>query len=79
MLATMVLNQHRVSSSKTIRPRASCDVRYMGHVIRTWSAVCSGAPYSQFGEGARPHSCMKKWNRLTPVCRGSSLTQVVGG
>ena len=26
-----------------------------GYAIRTWSAVCSIAPHSQFGEGARPH------------------------
>ena len=24
------------------------------HAVRTWSAVCSEVPHSQFGEGARP-------------------------
>ena len=47
----------------------------MGHVIRTWSAVCSVKPHSQFGEGARPHLCMDKWNRPTPVLNRLSLTQ----
>ena len=48
-------------------------------VSPTWSAVCSEAPHSQFGEGARPHLCMDKWNRPTPVRRRLSLTQVARG
>ena len=51
MLAAMLLSQHRVSSSKTVRPRAPCGARCMGHIVSTWSAVCSEAPHSQFGEG----------------------------
>ena len=58
MLAVMLLSQYRVSSSKTVRPRAPCGARCMGHIVSTWSAVCSEAPHSQFGEGARPHLCM---------------------
>ena len=54
MLAVMLLSQHRVSSSKTVRPRAPCGARCMGHIVSTWSAVCSEAPHSQFSEGARP-------------------------
>ena len=34
MLAVMLLSQHRVSSFKTVRPRASCGARCMGHAIR---------------------------------------------
>ena len=49
--------------------------RCIGHAIRTWSAVCSEAPHSQFGEGARPHLCTDEWNRPTPVRRRLSLTQ----
>ena len=75
MLAVMSLSQHRVSSSKTVRPRAPCGARCIGHAVRTWSAVCSEAPHSQFGEGARPHLCMDEWNRPTPVRRRLSLTQ----
>ena len=63
MLAVMSLSQHRVSSSKTVRPRAPCGARCIGHAVSTWSAVCSEAPHSQFGEGARPHLCMDEWNR----------------
>ena len=74
-LAVVLLSQHRVSSSKTVRPRAPCGARCIGHAVRTWSAVCSEAPHSQFGEGARPHLCMYKWNRPTPVLRRLSLTQ----
>ena len=48
----IVLSQHRVLSLKFLRPRAPCGARSMGHAI--WSAVCSGAPHSPFGEGARP-------------------------
>ena len=48
MLAVMLLSQHRVSSSKTVRPRAPCGARCIGHAVRTWSAVCSEAPHSQF-------------------------------
>ena len=58
----MLLSQHRVSSSKTVRFRAPCGARCIGHAIRTWSAVCSAAPHSQFGEGARPHLCTDEWN-----------------
>ena len=58
MLAVVLLSQHRVSSSKTVRPRAPCGARCIGHAVSTWSAVCSEAPHSQFGEGARPHLCM---------------------
>ena len=75
ILAVLLLSQHRVSSSKTVRPRAPCGARCIGHAVSTWSAVCSEAPHSQFGEGARPHLCMDEWNRPTPVRRRLSLTQ----
>ena len=51
----------------------------LGHIVSTWSAVCSEAPHSQFGEGARPHLCMDEWNRPTPVRRRLSLTQAARG
>ena len=51
----------------------------IGHAVRTWSAVCSEAPHSQFGEGARPHLCMEKWNRPTLVRRRLNLTQAARG
>ena len=79
MLAVMSLSQHRVSSSKTVRPRAPCGARCIGHAVSTWSAVCSEAPHSQFDEGARPHLCMDEWNRPTPVRRRLSLTQAARG
>ena len=79
VLAVMLLSQHRVSSSKTVRPRAPCGARCIGHAVSTWSAVCSEAPHSQFGEGARPHLCMDEWNRPTPVRRRLSLTQAAQG
>ena len=58
MLAVVLLSHHRVSPSKTVRSRAPCGARCIGHAVRTWSAVCSEAPHSQFGEGARPHLCI---------------------
>ena len=79
MLAVMLLSQHRVSSSKTVRPRAPCGARCIGHAVRTWSTVCSEAPHSQFSERARLHLCMDEWNCPTPVRRRLSLTQAVLG
>ena len=79
MLAVMSLSQHRVSSSKTVRPRAPFGARCIGQAVSTWSAVCSEAPHSQFDEGARPHLCMDEWNRPTPVRRRLSLTQAARG
>ena len=75
----MSLSQHRVSSSKTVRPRAPCGARSIGHAVSTWSAVCSEAPHSQFGEGTRSHLCMDEWNLPTPVRRRLSLTQAARG
>ena len=75
MLAVVLLSQHRVLSSKTVRLRAPCGARCIGHAVSTWYAVCSEVTHSQFGEGARPHLCMDKWNRPTPVRRRLSLTQ----
>ena len=46
MLAVMSLSQHRVSSSKTVRPRTPCGARCIGHAVSTWSAVCSEAPHA---------------------------------
>ena len=77
MVAVVLLSQHRVWSSKIVRPRAPCGARRIGHAVCTWSAVCSEAPHSQFGEGARLHLCMHEWNRPTPVRRRLSLTQAV--
>ena len=36
MLAVMSLSQHRVSSSKTVRPRAPCGARCIGQAVSTW-------------------------------------------
>ena len=33
MLAVVLLSQHRISSSKTVRPRAPCGARCIGHVV----------------------------------------------
>ena len=41
MLAVLLLSQYRVSSSKTVRPRAPFGARCIGHAVSTWSAVCS--------------------------------------
>ena len=75
----MLLSQHRVSSSKTVRLCAPCGARCMGQGIRTWSTVCLAAPHLQFSEGAKLHLCINEWNRPTPVSMRSSLTQAVRG
>ena len=54
----VVKPEYQVSSSKTVRPRAPCGARCIGHAVSTWSAVCSEPPHSQFGEGVRPHLYM---------------------
>ena len=64
---------------QTVRPRAPFGARCIGHAVSTWSAICSEAPHSQFGEGARPHLCMDKWNCPTPLRRRLSLTQACRG
>ena len=79
MLAVVLLSQYRVSSFKTVRPRAPCGARCVGHAVSTWCAVCSEASHSQFGEGARPHFYMDEWNRPTSVCRRLSLTKATRG
>ena len=43
---------------KAVRLRVPCRAPCMEHAIRTWSAVYSKAPHSQFNEGARPYLCM---------------------
>ena len=79
MLAVVLLSQHRVSSSKAVRPHAPGGARCIRHAVRTWSAVCSEVPHLQFGEKVRPHLYMDKWNRPTPVHRQLSLTQAAWG
>ena len=68
--------------SDVVKPASSfviqnfpCGALCMGHAIRTWSSVCSVAPHSQFGEGARPHLCINGWNRPTPILKRLSSTQ----
>ena len=77
MLAVIELNQHLVSSSKTVRLIIPRDARCMGHVKIIWSAVCSLASHSHFAEAARPHLCMDEPKRPMPVRRQLSLTQAV--
>ena len=79
MLAVMFLNQHRISSSKTVRSHAPCCAQYMRHAVRTWSAVCSEAPHLQFSEGTRPHLCLDEWNCPAPVCRQVELNPSCSG
>ena len=76
MLAVMLLSQHRVSSSKTVRPHAPCGARCMGHAVSTWSAVCSEVPHSQFGvnnlTGRSRHS-----TRHCPISADAIASQLV--
>ena len=46
---------------------SSCGARCIGHSVRTWSAVCSEAPHSQFSEEAKLHLGMDEWNRPTQI------------
>ena len=57
MLAVMLLSQHRLSSSKAVRPYAPCSARCMGHAIR---------PYGlQFVQRRRTRILVKERD---PVC-----------
>ena len=58
MLAIVVLSQHGVLSSKTVRSATPRGVQCMGHAGITWSAVCLVAPHSQLDEGVRPYLYM---------------------
>ena len=49
--------------------------RCVGHCEMTWSAVCSLAPHSQFGNGARPHLRFDEQKRPTLERRWLSLIQ----
>ena len=53
-----------------------------GYAIRTWSAVCTEAPHSQFGEGARPHLFMDYTSpqaiKLNPSCSGQAHPNMPG-
>ena len=78
MLLQTKLDVVKPTSSFVIQNRqTSCSIWCLmyGHAIRTWSAVCSVALHSQFGEGARPHLCMDEWNRPTPVLKRLSVIQ----
>ena len=79
MLTALILSLRRVSSSRTNTPCIPFGARCRGHLEMMWSAVCSEAPHSQFGEGAAPYLYMDEWNRPTPVRRRFSFTQDVLG
>ena len=79
MLAAMLLSPNRVSLFKTLRLRSLFGARCMGHAIKTWSAFCSKAMHSYFGEGARIYSYMDECNCPISVCRRLSLIQAVRG
>ena len=58
MLAIVVLSQHGVLSSKTVRPATPRGVQCMEHAGITWFAVCLVAPHWQLDEGVRPYLYM---------------------
>ena len=76
MLTALILSQRRVSSSRANRPRIPFGARCRGQVEMMWSAVCSVAPHSQFGEGATPHLYKDEWNRLRQYADDSVLPKM---
>ena len=82
MLTVMVLSQHRVSSSETIRPRAPCGGRCMAHITRMWSAVCLMAPTRNLVKERDPicawrnkivqHQFISQAIELDPSCLGQA-------
>ena len=79
MLTEREFRHHLVSSSKTTRPDFSRGARCVGQWEIMWSAVCSVAPHSQCGEGARPHLYMDEQKRPTPERKRLSFTQAALG
>ena len=71
MLAVMSLSQHRVSSYKTVRPRAPCGARCIGHAVSV-----HGLRFAQ-----RRHTCNSVKER-DPSCawrNGIAQHQFAGG
>ena len=67
-------------TSHKIAPNGARSMRHAYYnAIRTWSAVCSTTPLSQFDEGARLHLYMDEWYRSTPVHKRLKLTQAIYG
>ena len=81
MLAVVLLSQHRVSSSKTVRPRAPCGARCIGHAVihdlrfaqrrHTRNSVKERDPICAWTNGIA--------HCPTPVRRRLSLTQTARG
>ena len=59
MLAVMVLSQYRVSSFKTVRPRAPCGARCMG--CRTHNSVKKQDPICAWTNGIAQHQSADNW------------------
>ena len=76
MLTVILLSQHRISSSETVRPRFTCGARCMRPDIRARFAVCLMAPHSQFSEGA---DLICAWTIKSPKAstQAIKLTQAV--
>ena len=70
MLAVVLLSQHRVSSSKIVRPCSPCGARCIGHAVRTWLRFAQ-----------RRHTCNSVKER-DPICawtNGIAQHQSAGG
>ena len=70
MLAVMSLSQHRVSSSKTVRPRAPCGARRIGHAVRTWL---------RFAQRRHTRNSVKERDPICTWTNGIAQHQSAGG
>ena len=67
------------AGSDVVKPVSSFIIQNRQMFCSMWcpTAFCSMAPHSQFGERARPHLYIDKWNRPIPVCKQLVLAQAV--
>ena len=73
MLAVMSLSQHRVSSSKTVRPRAPCGARCIGH------AVSTSVHGMRFAQRRHTRNPMKERDPICAWTNGIAQHQSAGG
>ena len=72
MLAVVLLSQHRVSSSKTVRPRAPCGARCIGHAVSTVHGL-------RFAQRRHTRNSVKERDPICGWTKGIAQHQCAGG
>ena len=71
-LAVMSLSQHRVSSSKTVRPRAPCGTRCIGHAVSSLHGL-------RFAQRRHTRNSVKERDPICAWTNGIAQHQSAGG